>query len=181
MLENTDNTLNDSTMSLAASDIKGQGNLVSLCLHQLSSVRKIAVDKYEVTLNTESSGKLIVIVSIEQLLLFFIKSLHTANKSRSFEAAARWCEHISKGFLSMTHGDVSESTDATTPYKQLFDELGVTKVERNGKGSKLYQLFIAAPTNEHLTILATNGFTNISPLLDCLTVVGLKVELPKQG
>jgi hypothetical protein len=69
--------------------------------------------------------------------------------------------------------------DKFAKFKDLFESLSVTKVESNGKGSKLYKLFIEQPNNSHLSTLVDNGFSNITPLLDGLSVVGLKVELPK--
>jgi hypothetical protein len=76
-------------------------------------------------------------------------------------------------------GNATVSVDKYAQFKTLFDNLGISEVKSNGKGSKLTQL-ICNPTPELVTILSVNGFENITPLIDGFAVIGLKVELPKQ-
>lgn len=83
-------------------------------------------------------------------------------------------------FINLIQRPETGEIDKTLQYKPLFESLGVTKVERNGKGSKLYCLYMNNPTRDTIKTLTDNGFSNITPLLDVIDVVGLKVELPKQ-
>lgn len=114
-------------------------------------------------------------------LAFASLAVHKDLKSKNAQQLQDFKSHIEGGeLLTMTHklaGAVEP--DVIAPFKDLFEQLQVSKVERNAKGSKLYKLFIEQPNNSHLNALAEAGFTNITPLLDGLQVVGLKVELPK--
>lgn len=126
-------------------------------------------------------GTVIKFVSIAHWLTFAGLAIHKDLKSKNAQQLQDFKSHIEQGeLLTMTHklaGAVEP--DVIAPFKSLFEQLQVSKVERNAKGSKLYKLFIDQPNNSHLQTLTDNGFTNITPLLDGLSVVGLKVELPK--
>ena len=105
-------------------------------------------------------------------------------KDKSTDYIERLFKHLGSGeFLSLNHTDGNTSTIPTDKYKEykvLFESLGIEEVKSNGKGSKLTQL-ICEPTEETVTVLSVNGFSNISPLIDGFKVIGLKVELPKEG
>lgn len=128
-------------------------------------------------------GTVIKFVSQAHWLTFAGLAIHKDLKSKTAQQLQDFKSHIAQGeLLTMTHKlAVAVEPDVIAPFKDLFAELQVSKVERNAKGSKLYKLFIDQPNNSHLQALTDNGFTNITPLLDGLTVVGLKVELPKVG
>ena len=119
--------------------------------------------------------------SLEHLQAYFTMLFYKDIKDRSIENIDKLFNHINSGnYLSLNHTD-SNSTIPTDKYKEfktLFESLDISEVKSNGKGSKLTQL-ICEPTESTVTILAVNGFTNISPLIDGLKVIGLKVELPK--
>lgn len=103
-------------------------------------------------------------------------------KDKSPDYIERLFKHLGNGeYLSLNHTDGSNSTVSVDKYKEfktLFESLGIEDVKSNGKGSKLTQL-ICNPSEETVTILSVNGFSNISPLIDGFKVIGLKVELPK--
>ena len=126
-------------------------------------------------------GTVIKFVSTAHWLTFAGLCIHKDLKAKNAQQLQDFKSHIEGGeLLTMTHklaGAVEP--DVIAPFKDLFEQLQVSKVERNAKGSKLYKLFIDSPNNSHLQALAEAGFTSITPLLDGLTVVGLKVELPK--
>lgn len=100
--------------------------------------------------------------------------------SKNVDTLEKWVTHINSGeFLSLNHKDDTKvSIDRYAPFRQLFDHLGIVEIRSNGKGSKLVQL-ICSPTNETIASLTSAGFANISPLLDGLSIIGLKAELPK--
>jgi hypothetical protein len=132
-------------------------------------------------------GAICEFLNLEHLLAYCSQALNARLNSTDYSALLKQFEHITNGteqgktFISLTHGDTTMPADKFAKFKDLFESLSVTKVESNGKGSKLYKLFIEQPNNSHLSTLVDNGFTNITPLLEGLSVVGLKVELPKVG
>lgn len=103
-------------------------------------------------------------------------------KDKGADYIERLFKHLGSGeFLSLNHTDSNGSAisvDKYAQYKELFESIGVTEVKSNGKGSKLTQL-ICNPSEETVTILSINGFSNISPLINNFKIIGLKVELPK--
>lgn len=137
--------------------------------------------------NLHYFGTVIKFQSLAHLLAFAGLAVHKDLKSKNATQLNDFKSYIGQGeLLTMTHklaGQVEQ--DKVAPYKQLFEALGVTKVERNGKGSKLYCLYVTDTTDEHLkecfAKLTDVGFSNISPMLPTgsFSVVGLKVELPK--
>ena len=102
-------------------------------------------------------------------------------KDKSADYISRLFEHLGSGeYLSLNHTgeNTKVSVDKYAAYKNLFESLGVEEVRSNGKGSKLTQL-ICTPTEETVTILSVNGFSNITPIVENFKIAGLKVELPK--
>lgn len=117
------------------------------------------------------------------LLAYFIMLASKEISSKSAESLPKYCEHVSKGFLSLNHTD-GKTVKTTvslwyklTPYHALFSTLGITGAESNGKGSKMTRL-LCTPNNDTVKALIDAGFSNISPIVDGLAIVGLKCELP---
>lgn len=173
------NTLDLMFSTLAVDNIlksfdKGQGNTAGI------------VDKLyfsdSLTLDYLNGTYKLKFQSLEHLQAYFAMLFYKDIKDRSLESIDRLFSHINSGnYLSLNHTDGSNSTvsvDKYAEFKLLFENLGITEVKSNGKGSKLTQL-ICDPTESTVTILSVNGFSNISPLIDGFKVVGLKVELPK--
>jgi hypothetical protein len=154
---------------------KGQGNTAQI------------VDKLHfedgTTINYLNGTYKLKFQSREHLQAYFLMLFYRDIKDRSMENIDKLFNHINSGaYLSLNHTDSTGSTasvDKYAQYKTLFDNLGITEVKSNGKGSKLTQL-ICNPTADTVTVLSDNGFSNITPLIDGLAVIGLKVELPKQ-
>ena len=172
-------TLNLMFSTLAVDNIlksydKGQGNTAQI------------VDKLyfsdSLTLDYLNGTYKLKFQSLEHLQAYFTMLFYKDIKDRSLENIDRLFSHINSGnYLSLNHTDGSNSTvsvDKYAEFKLLFENLGITEVKSNGKGSKLTQL-ICEPTESTVTVLSVNGFSNISPLIDGFKVIGLKVELPK--
>lgn len=153
---------------------KGQGNTAQI-------VDKIYFEN-DLTVNYLNGTYKLKFQSLEHLQAYFVMLFYKDIKDRSMDNIERLFSHINSGnYLSLNHTDGNSSTVPTDKYKEykvLFESLGIDEVKSNGKGSKLTQL-ICEPTEETVTVLSINGFTNISPLIDGFKVIGLKVELPK--
>lgn len=108
--------------------------------------------------------------------------LNLITKDKSAEYIERLFQHLGNGeFLNLNHGVVTSQTSVDR-YKQfaiLFDELGITRAESNGKGSKLHRLY-CTPSPTIVDALADVGIITHDVLTDNYAVVGLKVELPKE-
>lgn len=175
------NTLDLMFSTLAVDNIlksfdKGQGNTAQI------------VDKLyfsdSLTLDYLNGTYKLKFQSLEHLQAYFTMLFYKDIKDRSLENIDRLFSHINSGsYLSLNHTDGNTSTIPTDKYKEfktLFESLGIDEVKSNGKGSKLTQL-ICNPSEETVTVLSVNGFTNITPLIDGFKVIGLKVELPKSA
>lgn len=155
---------------------KGQGNTLPL------------VDKIEfidnLTISYLNGAYTLKFQSEEHKAAYMLMLFYRDTKDRSVENIDKLFSHINSGnYLSLNHTDGNNSTvsvDKYAQYKTLFDSLGVTEVKSNGKGSKLTQL-ICNPTPETVVKLSEAGFSNITPLVVEFSVLGLKVELPKQA
>lgn len=179
-MNNLNETNSNATFSLyEVDDIlksfdKGQGNTAQI-------VDKIYFEN-DLTVNYLNGTYKLTFQSREHLQALFLAMFYKDIKDRSVENIERLFEHLNKGkYLSLNHVDGNNSaipTDKYKEYKVLFESLGIEEVKSNGKGSKLTQL-ICNPSEETVTVLSVNGFTNISPLIDGFKVIGLKVELPK--
>ena len=101
--------------------------------------------------------------------------------ARDHEQLKKLAVSISEGATCANHSPyAAPELDKLAPVQHILDSIGVSKVERNGKGSKMYLLFMPEVNREYKTILETNGFASISPILnDDFEVIGLKCELPK--
>lgn len=174
-MNNSNETFSTSEVDRILSSFdKGQGNTAELAakLYFLDSL----------TISYLNSTHVVKFQSQEHLAAYFLMLFYKDIKDRSMDNMDRLFSHINSGnYLSLNHTDGSNSaipTDKYKEYKVLFESLGIEEVKSNGKGSKLTQL-ICEPTEETVTVLSVNGFTNISPLIDGFKVIGLKVELPK--
>jgi hypothetical protein len=159
--------------SILQSFDKGQGN-TSLIPSKLYFRDSLTIDYLNSTYQLEFQSE-------EHLKAYFLMLFYRDIKDRSIESIDKLFKHINSGtYLSLNHVDnnATVSVDKYAQFKTLFDGLGVTEVKSNGKGSKLTQL-ICEPTTETVTVLSVHGFSNITPLIEGFTVIGLKVELPK--
>lgn len=177
---NNSNENNNTFSTTAIDDIlksfdKGQGNTAQI-------VDKIYFTD-SLTITYLNGTHTLTFQSREHLQAYLIMLFYKDIKDRSMDNIDRLFEHLNKGnYLSLNHTDGTNSTIPTDKYKEfktLFESLGIEEVKSNGKGSKLTQL-ICNPSEETVTVLSVNGFSNISPLIDGFKVIGLKVELPKQ-
>jgi hypothetical protein len=167
-------SINTTVYTILSSFDKGQGNTADLA-------NKYSF--YNLTLDYLNGTYQLQFKSEEHLKAYFIMLFNKDIKDRSMENLDKLFKHINSGaYLSLNHtdGNATVSVDKYAEYKNLFDNLGVSEVKSNGKGSKLTQL-ICEPTPELVTILSVNGFNNITPLIDGFQVIGLKVELPKSA
>lgn len=108
--------------------------------------------------------------------------LNLITKDKAPDYIERLFSHLNNGeFLNLNHGVVtSQSTiDKYKQFSPLFEELGITRAESNGKGSKLHRLY-CTPSPVIVDALALVGIITHDVLTDNYAVVGLKVELPKQ-
>ena len=176
---NNSNENNNTFSTTAIDDIlksfdKGQGNTAQI-VDKLYFSDRLTLDYLNGTYKLKFQ-------SLEHLQAYFAMLFYKDIKDRSMENIDRLFSHINSGnYLSLNHTDGSSSTMPVDKYKEfktLFESLGISEVKSNGKGSKLTQL-ICEPTEETVTVLSVNGFSNISPLIDGFKVIGLKVELPK--
>lgn len=119
--------------------------------------------------------------SQEHLQAYFLMLFYKDIKDRSTENIDKLFKHISSGaYLSLNHGVVTTPTnvDKYKQFESLFEELGITRAESNGKGSKLHRLY-CTPSPVIVDALALVGIVTHDVLTDNYAVVGLKVELPK--
>lgn len=157
----------------------GQGNTVTL------------PEKFEISVTDDGRLKLTYLGSFSltfqdnsHMLSFLVMLAAKEFSSKTADSLPKWCEHLSKGYLSLNHND-GKSVKTTvslwyklTPYHALFSTLGITGAESNGKGSKMTRL-LCNPTQDTVKALIDNGFSNISPIVDGLQIIGLKCELPE--
>lgn len=159
--------------SVIRSFTKGQGSNPELG-DKLNFIDELTLDYLNGTYQLKFQSQ-------EHLLAYFLMMFNRDIKDRSIENIDKLFEHLNSGaYLSLNHTDdnAKVSVDKYAQYKTLFDSLGIDEIRSNGKGSKLTQL-ICNPSEETVTVLSVNGFSNISPLIDGFKVIGLKVELPK--
>lgn len=172
---NTQNTQNNPTISyetILDSFKTGQGNTADL-----TSKYYFTDDK---TISYLNGTYTLQLQDNEHLKALFIMLLEKEFKNKNVESLEKWIKHINSGYyLSLNHVDDSKvSVDRYARHRELFTALNITEVRSNGKGSKLVQL-LCSPTNATIASLTSAGFANISPLLDGLSIIGLKAELPK--
>ena len=152
---------------------KGQGNTAEL------SYKLYFQDN--LTISYLNSTHVLKFQSQEHLQAYLLMLFYKDIKDRSMENIDKLFKHISSGaYLSLNHGVVTTPTNADK-YKQfesLFTELGITRAESNGKGSKLHRLY-CVPSPTIVDALALSGIVTHDVLTDNYAVVGLKVELPK--
>lgn len=118
------------------------------------------------------------------LQAMFLMLLNKELSNKPAESLEAWIKHISSGYwLSLNHKDANAPKaqvsvwQKLSKYHSLFSTLGITGAESNGKGSKMTRL-LCTPNNDTVKALIDNGFSNISPIVDGLTIIGLKCELP---
>jgi hypothetical protein len=161
-------------VKIAKSFDKGQGSNPDLC--EKLDIQGLKVEYLDgvLSFNFKSQAQ----KDVHHAMLF-----NALLKDKAGDYIERLFKHLGSGeFLSLNHTDGNGSAISVDKYAQfqtLFESLGISEVKSNGKGSKLTQL-ICNPTPELVTILSVNGFENITPLIDGFSVIGLKVELPKQ-
>jgi rhodanese-related sulfurtransferase len=107
--------------------------------------------------------------------------LHKDWKAKTTEQLAALATKFEAGeYLHVQHRLDLPAASATAIYAELFESLGVTNVERNGKGSAYYCLSMTASA-EAKAILTASGFTNITSWVseETYEFLGFKVVLPK--
>lgn len=166
-------TLKEKTISILNSNDKGIGNskgladkiLVSdLTVNYLNGV-------YSFTYQNESHKD-----------AHMTTLLNLITKDKPADYIERLFSHLNNGeFLNLNHGVVTAQTsiDRYKQYAPLFEELGITRAESNGKGSKLHRLY-CTPSPTIVDALTAVGIVTHDILTDNYAIVGLKVELPKQ-
>lgn len=129
-------------------------------------------------------GTFKIILSPEQYTAISQALILKEFASKNTETLERWCNHLSSGnYLSLNHTDGKTVKTQLSVWQKLFDyhvlfsTLGITDAQSNGKGSKMTRL-ICKPTNATIEALTKEGFTNISPIVEGLEIIGLKCELP---
>jgi hypothetical protein len=108
--------------------------------------------------------------------------LNLITKDKAPDYIERLFNHLNNGeYLNLNHGVVTAQTsvDRYKQFSPLFEELGITRAESNGKGSKLHRLY-CTPSPVIVDALALVGIITHDILTDNYAIVGLKVELPKQ-
>ncbi len=165
-------TLKEKTISILNSNDKGQGSTLSLSNKLL--VSDLSVDY----LNGLLSFKFQTEAHKDAYLTML---MHKELKDKSPDYIERLFKHLNSGeYLSLNHGTVTAQTSVDR-YKQfatLFSELGISRAESNGKGSKLHRLY-CTPSPTIVDALLAVGIITHDVLTDNYAVVGLKVELPK--
>jgi hypothetical protein len=157
---------------IANSFNKGQGSQPDLC--EKLDIEGLKVDYLNgvLSFNYCSQGQ----KDVHHAMLF-----NALLKDKSIDYIERLFKHLESGeYLSLNHGIVTTQTsiDKYKQFSPLFTELGITRAESNGKGSKLHRLY-CVPSPYIVDSLAAVGIITHDVLTDNYMVVGLKVELPK--
>jgi hypothetical protein len=165
-------TLKEKTISILNSNDKGIGNSKGLS-------DKILVS--DLTVNYLNGVYTFTYQNESHKDAHMTTLLNLITKDKSPDYIERLFQHLGNGeFLNLNHGIVTSQTSVDR-YKQfatLFSELGITRAESNGKGSKLHRLY-CTPSPTIVDALLAVGIITHDVLTDNYAVVGLKVELPK--
>lgn len=166
-------TLKEKTIAILNSNDKGIGNSKGLADKILVSDLTVTYlnGVYKFTYQNESHKD-----------AHMTTLLNLITKDKPADYIERLFSHLNKGeYLNLNHGIVTAQTsvDRYKQYESLFEELGITRAESNGKGSKLHRLY-CTPSPTIVDALALVGIVTHDILTDNYAIVGLKVELPKE-